>query len=233
MTRLDQSQVAGGIMGIYPDIQFDVQNADFGGGDGGNAGNFTPVPTLYYVHSLSSDLKLGLGVGSYFGLGVDYGNDWAGRYYVQSASYETLAVNPTIAYQITPWLSVGGGASIVRGEMKAKVAVSTLLEPGDGRLRYDATDVGYGFDLGVLFEVSSRTRLGLTYVSEVDLEFKDDLRFNNLDGTILGGSPGGKRADGFPVENRLHHPQPGSPWGLSCFYRQIRHGGVGQLAGLE
>ena len=188
MTRLDQSQVAGGIMGIYPDVQFDVQNSTFGGGDGGNAGNFTPVPTLYYVHSLSSDLKLGLGVGSYFGLGLDYGNDWAGRYYVQSASYETVAINPTIAYRIAPWLSVGGGANIVRGEMSARVAVNTLLEPGDGRLKYDATDVGYGFNLGALFEFSSRTRLGITYISEVDLDFKDDLRFKNLNGTLLGAA---------------------------------------------
>ena len=35
--------------------------------------------------------------------------------------------------------------------------------------------------------IDSRTRLGLTYISEVDLVFKDDLRFKNLDGTLLGG----------------------------------------------
>jgi long-chain fatty acid transport protein len=188
MTRLDRSQMEGGILGIYPDTKFDVHSATYGDNGGGNAGYFSPVPTLYYVHSLNPDLKLGLGVGSYFGLGVNYSNDWAGKYYVQSASFTTVAVNPTIGYRIAPWLSVGGGASIVRGALSERVAVNTLLEPGDGRLKYDATDVGYGFNLGALFELSPQTRIGVTYVSQVDLNFKDDLRFKNLEGTVLGAA---------------------------------------------
>jgi long-chain fatty acid transport protein len=188
MTRLDRSQMEAGIMGLYVDSKFNVKNSTFGGNDGGNAGYFSPVPTLNYVHSLSPDLKLGLGVGSYFGLGLNYSNDWAGKYYVQSASFKTMAVNPTIGYRIAPWLSVGGGVSVVQGSLSERVAVNTLAEPGDGRLKYDASDVGYGYNLGVLFELSPQTRVGVTYVSQVKLEFKDDLRFKNLDGTILGAA---------------------------------------------
>jgi long-chain fatty acid transport protein len=60
------------------------------------------------------------------------------------------------------------------------------LEPGDGRLKYDATDTGYGYNLGVLFELSPQTRLGVTYRSQVNLSFKDDVRFKNMEGTLLG-----------------------------------------------
>jgi long-chain fatty acid transport protein len=188
MTRLDHSQMETGIMGIYPDSQFNVKNSSFGGNDGGNAGFLSAVPTLNYVHSLSPDLKLGLGVGSYFGLGLNYSNDWAGKYYVQSASITTLAFNPTIGYKIADWLSVGGGVSVVEGKLTERVAVNTLTEPGDGRLKYDASDVGYGYNLGVLFELSPQTRVGVTYVSKVDLNFKDDMRFKNMDGTLLGAA---------------------------------------------
>ncbi len=187
MTRLERSQVQGGFMGIYPDIKFDVGNSSFGGNGGGNAGYFSPAGNLYYVHSLSTDLKIGLGVGSYFGLGVDSSNDWAGKYYVQRSSFTTAAVNPTIGYRVSPWLSIGGGVSIVQGSMSSRVAINTLAEPGDGRLKYDATDVGYGYNLGVLFELSPQTRVGVTYVSQVNLDFNDDLNFKNLLGTILGG----------------------------------------------
>jgi long-chain fatty acid transport protein len=188
MTRLDRSQMEGGIMGLYVDSQFNVKNSINGDNGGGNAGYFSPVPTLNYVHSVSPDLKLGLGVGSYFGLGLNYSNEWAGKYYVQNASITTLAFNPTIGYKITPWLSIGGGVSVVEGQLSERVAVNTLLEPGDGRLKYDAADVGYGYNLGVLFELSSQTRVGVTYVSQVKLEFKDDLRFKNLEGTLLGAA---------------------------------------------
>jgi long-chain fatty acid transport protein len=187
MTRLDRSQMEGGFLGLYVDAQFDVENATYGNNGGGNAGYFSPAGNLYYVHNVSRDLKLGLGVGSYFGLGVNYSNEWAGKYYVQSASFTTAAVNPTIGYRIAPWLSVGGGVSLVRGAISERVAVNTVIEPGDGRLKYDATDVGYGYTLGVLFELSPQTRLGVTYVSQVDLDFNDEMRFKNLAGTGLGG----------------------------------------------
>jgi long-chain fatty acid transport protein len=188
MTRLDRSQMETGIMGLYVDSQFNVKNSSNGDNGGGNAGYFSPVPTLNYVHSVSPDLKLGLGVGSYFGLGLNYSNEWAGKYYVQNASITTLAVNPTIGYKIADWLSVGGGVSAVQGNLSNRVAVNTLLEPDDGRLKYDASDVGYGYNLGVLFTLSPQTRVGVTYVSQVNLDFKDEMRFNNLDGTILGAA---------------------------------------------
>jgi len=178
----------GGFLGLYVDSKFDVKNATYGDNGGGNAGYFTPVPTLYYVHSVSPDLKLGIGVGSYFGLGLNYSNEWAGKYYVQSASFTTAAINPTIGYKIADWLSVGGGVSVVQGKLTERVAVNTLLEPGDGRLKYDASDVGYGYNLGVLFELSPQTRVGVTYVSQVNLDFKDDLRFKNMEGTLLGAA---------------------------------------------
>ena len=188
MTRLDRSQMEAGIMGIYPDSQFNVKNSSNGDNGGGTAGYFSAVPTLNYVHSLSPDLRLGLGVGSYFGLGLNYSNEWAGKYYVQNASITTLAFNPTIGYKIADWLSIGGGVSVVEGKLSERVAVNTLLEPGDGRLKYDASDVGFGYNLGVLFELSPQTRVGVTYVSKVDLEFKDEMRFKNLEGTILGAA---------------------------------------------
>jgi long-chain fatty acid transport protein len=186
MTRLDRSQMAGGFLGLYVDSKFDVESATYSDNGGGNAGYFTPAGSLYYVQSVNPDLKLGLGVGSYFGLGLNYSNEWAGKYYVQRTSFTTAGINPSIGYRIAPWLSVGGGVSVVYGELRDRVAINTIAEPGDGRLKYDATDVGYGYNLGALFELSPQTRLGITYISQVNLDFKDDLRFKNVKGTLIG-----------------------------------------------
>jgi long-chain fatty acid transport protein len=182
MVKLDRSQMEGGIMGLYPDIKFDVKSATYGDNAGGNAGYFSAVPTFYYVHSLDSDLKLGIGLNSYFGLGLNYSNEWAGKYYVEKASFTTAALNPAIGWRIAPWLSVGGGFSLVYGALSDRVAINTIdpADQGDGRLKYDATDVGYGYNFGALFEFSPRTRVGVTYVSQVDLNFKDKPKFKNL-----------------------------------------------------
>ncbi len=137
MTRLGRSQVEGGFLGFYPDAKFKVQDTNVSGGGVGNAGNFAPSGTLYYVHSLNPDLKLGLGVGSYLGAGLDYGNNWSGRYYAQKVSVTTALVNPSVGYRLNPWLSVGGGVSIVYGELSDRTAINTVRpeEPGDGRLK--------------------------------------------------------------------------------------------------
>jgi long-chain fatty acid transport protein len=182
MTRLDRSQVEGGFLGIYPEAKFKVQETDVSGGGVGNAGYFSPAGTLYYVHSLSPDLKLGLGIGSYMGAGLDYGDSWAGRYYAEKVSLTTAAINPTVGYRVNPWLSIGGGVNIVYGDITAQTAINTV-EPGDGRLKYNTSDMGYGFTAGVLFEVSPQTRFGVTYISEVQLNFKDEPKFQNISGS--------------------------------------------------
>jgi len=90
MTRLEGSQMTAGAQALFPQIKFDVDDKSFGGGNGGNAGYFTPTASFNYVHSLSSDFKLGVAVGSYFGLGLDYDDDWAGRYYLQEGKFRRL-----------------------------------------------------------------------------------------------------------------------------------------------
>jgi long-chain fatty acid transport protein len=185
MTRLDSSQMAGGFMGIYPESKFKVQETDVSGGGVGNAGRFAPAGTLYYVHSLSPDLKLGLGMLSYMGAGLDYGDSWAGRYYAEKVKLTTAAINPTVGYRVNPWLSIGAGVAFVYGDISVKTAINDTSVTGDGRLKYNATDIGYGFNGGVLFEVSPQTRVGITYISEVQLNFKDEPKYQNLG--ALGG----------------------------------------------
>jgi len=199
MTLLDRSQMEGGFLGISPKAKFKVEETNESGGGVGNAGVFAPAGTLYYVQSLSPDLKLGLGLGSYMGAGLNYGDHWAGRYYAEKVSLLTAVINPSVGYRVTPWLSIGGGVSIVYGEMSDRTAIATPLEPGDGRLKYNATDVGYGFNLGVLFEVSPQTRVGVTYISEVQLDFKDEPKFKNLPDT--GGRGALLKASGILDSN--------------------------------
>ena len=83
MTRLKGSQFTVGVQSLFPQIKFDTEDSSFGGGNGGNAGYFTPAASFFYVHSLTPDLKFGVAADSYFGLGLDYDDDWAGRYYLQ------------------------------------------------------------------------------------------------------------------------------------------------------
>ena len=111
---------------------------------------------------------------SYFGLGLDYDDDWVGRYYAQEGNFITVAAMPSAAYRVNDWLSVGGGVGAVYGRFKAKSAVRNL-EPGtpDGQLEYKDGAFGVLGSVGVLFEPWENARFGITYYSPVDLGFED------------------------------------------------------------
>jgi long-chain fatty acid transport protein len=191
MTRLERSQMLAAIQGLHINTRFDTEVATFGGGDGGNAGGFVPAGSLHYVHSLTPDWKLGVSGGSYFGLGVDYDDDWAGRYYTTEAELLTFGINPSMAYRINDLLSVGGGLNIVYAKLTQKAAINNGAVPGqaglaDGELKLEDDDVAYGYNLGILLEPWDGTRFGVSYRSEVDLEFKDVADLKNI-GPVLQG----------------------------------------------
>jgi len=188
MTRLNESQLMVGVQPLYADIKFDTQKATFGGGDGGNAGGIVPTGGLSYVHSVSDDLKLGLTAGSYLGLGVKFNDTWAGRYYVQQEDFTTGFLNGALGYKVNDWLSVGGGLSLVYGQLGVQTNINNLLDGGsDGRLKYKDTDTAPGWNAGLLIEPRAGTRVGLTYTSKVDLKYKDQPSFHGA-GPVLNAA---------------------------------------------
>jgi long-chain fatty acid transport protein len=211
MTRLGRSQMLSAVQGLYVNSKFDTQSSGFGGGDGGNAGGFVPSGGLHYVHRVSNDFRLGISAGSYFGLGVDYGDDWAGRYYTTKAELLTFGVNPGAGYRVNKWLAVGAGFSVLYATLDQRAAVNNSAVPGqaglsDGKLELDADDVGYGFNLGILVSPWSSTRFGLTYRSEVDLEFKDSASLKNI-GPVLQGLLNASGVAGSKVDIDMTIPQ--------------------------
>ena len=118
MTLLDRSQLMTSPGALLPSTNFDVApETTTKGGGGGNAGVFFPYGGFFYVHKLSEKLRLGVAVDSDFGLSGDYGKTWVGRYYLTYESIITGTINPSIAYEVNDWLSVGAGFSFSVGRL--------------------------------------------------------------------------------------------------------------------
>ena len=58
-----------------------------------------------------------------------------------------------------PWL-VGAGLGLTLGYLKDKVNFSTPV-PGDGKFRYSDTDFAVQPNLGLIYDPSENTRIGL------------------------------------------------------------------------
>ena len=67
------------------------------GNSGGNAVGVLPGLSLFYVHGLGKDLKVGFGVASTFGLGMSYNSGWVGRYYALDNTLVGISMLPGLS----------------------------------------------------------------------------------------------------------------------------------------
>jgi long-chain fatty acid transport protein len=176
MTRLEGHQLSLGVgLGQF-DTEFDANgNTPFGGGNGGDAAGLVPLLGSHGVLSLTEDLKLGFSVFSVSGAALDYNNNWTGRYQNQEVNILTVTANPTVAYRVTDWLSLAGGVMVTYADLDFKLAVPP---GGAGNAKIDGDDITHGFNFGALFDLSPRTRVGVIYVSEQEIDFDGNLKVN-------------------------------------------------------
>ncbi len=179
MTRIKKSEFLTGAQGLYTDLSFSSDSRTTTMGSHGDTRRWLPTGDMYYVHSISPDLKVGIGLLGYFGLSIDYGNNWVGRYYMQSGELQGITIQPSVAYKITDNISLGLGLNAMRATLKSKVAINNALDSlPDGRLELDDTTWGYGANVGILYELNKGTRFGVNYLSEVKLDFSPTTDFS-------------------------------------------------------
>ena len=111
MTGLNRDSVVGGMQMLIPDIKFDSSIAEAGGKDGGNAGNIAAIPSLFAVKVLDDRTRMGFSVTGPLGGGMDFGDDFVGRYGAQKVELTGLALSPSMGYRVTDRLSLGVGVS--------------------------------------------------------------------------------------------------------------------------
>src|SRR3954469_26014532 len=70
------------------------------GGDGGEAGSTTPVPSFYLSHGFNERVFAGIGVSVPFGLKTDWDATWVGRFHAVTSDVKTININPSLAYKV-------------------------------------------------------------------------------------------------------------------------------------
>lgn len=172
-------------------------------GNGGNAGDATVVPNLFYAMDLNERWNLGLGVNVPFGLATNYDSNWIGRFQGIDSEVMTLNINPSLSYKLSDRASVGFGLNYQRGEIDLLSAVNysgiaagadptlTLLGaiggPGvEGQNRIGIDGDAWGFNVGALFDVTPATRVGVHYRSTLDYEMDGNTSFSNVPAAFAG-----------------------------------------------
>ena len=187
MTRLEGTQFLASGQVLWGNTEFSNDSGTsplLGDEDGGRvlgSDGWLPGGGAFLSYSVSPELKLGFALAGNFGAPLKYDNDWVGRYYVQETTLLGISLLPSMAYKVTPKLSLGAGLNAMYGIYKNKVAINNAAPAfGDGQLKLDDNDWGWGGNLGLLYEFTAGTRIGLTWNSQVNLDFKGSAKFSGL-----------------------------------------------------
>jgi long-chain fatty acid transport protein len=139
-----------------------------------NIGPAAAVPAATIIRQLTPDLWIGLGINSPFGLTTGTPDSWPGRFYGEQATFESFNFNPTIAYKINNWISVGAGVQAQYATTNQTFGLP-VPTPTTGQLNLSGSGWGFGFTAGVTVNPWAGTTLGLGYRSFIN---------QTIDGTL-------------------------------------------------
>lgn len=180
------------------------------GGEGGDNGGWNFVPSAYFAMPVNDQVSVGLGINGPFGLVTEYDSSWMGRFRAIKSDIKTININPTISYKASDTISLGLGVSAQRIDATFSNAFNAsgalcgalgaaLCRPGgplsnlEGQAEVTGDDWGYGYNLGVMFQPSPQTRIGLSYRSRIDYTVTGNVDFSRPTVTTLG--PGNAAAN--------------------------------------
>ncbi len=159
---------------------------------------FVP-PNLYVTHSMCNGLSFGVGVYTPYGLGTKWADDWIGKAITTKVELQSFYINPTVAYRITPELSIGVGFDYVIANVTMNstpnVNLSAMGGPTfDADLALKGDGTGAGFNVGVQYTPIDMISFGASYRSKVKVDMDGTATFTlpaGLPAQITGLFPGG------------------------------------------
>jgi long-chain fatty acid transport protein len=167
----------------------------------------TPVPHLFVNYSApNSRRSVGLGVYVPYGLTMEWGNDFPGRFQAQRASIASIYVQPNFGFRINDAWSIGGGPIFGYSTVELKRSVDLSSQPTTTpgvtfahlgiarRTEFARAELeGSGFELGGQIGLHGRLSpdwtVGFRFMLPMFFEYEGDVTFTQVQtGLVLGGA---------------------------------------------
>ncbi len=198
MTQIDGTGVSGGLAHVRPSFELQAgatSRSALGptaGGLGGDAGESAVIPNASIVHQINERTRVGVALTVPFGLATEYDEEWLGRYHGIESRVEVIELNPAFSLDVTPELSIAAGLVAQYSEAKLTSATPPDLAQGtpEGTAEIEGDDWALGFNLGLLWQATDQTRVGVSYRSGVDHGLDGDIEYSAtpmIDGDVRAG----------------------------------------------
>lgn len=176
LTELPGTQVEIGTTAVLPSRDF----TSISGETTDNADTAYFPSTFYLTHQFNNNFSAGLGVYNPFGLGTIWDSDWPGRFIATKSRITTFNINPSVAYRVSPRISIGAGLDILLldAKLKNKIDLSTYGPFGEIGQQFAGDGEGVGFNVGLLVKLTDDLSFGASYRSEIEVDIDGRARFD-------------------------------------------------------
>jgi long-chain fatty acid transport protein len=121
--------------------------------------------------------------------------NYAGSAVAVTSKVFSLDLNPTLAYKLTPDITIGVGAQVEYFKIRLNKSASLGLIPGfppaSAARSYDADDWGFGATAGIIWTPTRTTTIGLGYRSAVSVDPSGSyIRGAQINAATRGITPG-------------------------------------------
>jgi long-chain fatty acid transport protein len=184
MTGIKEDVFLGGFQLVVPQIRFDSDIAEAGGSDGGNAGSVAAIPSLFVVKKLPNDFTAGFSITAPLGGGVDYGDNFVGRYQATRSVLTGLGISTSAGYKINDQWSIGAGITAIYTNLDSDIAIRQQNGAlPDGKMSINQIDgwspQGY---FGVTWQPTEKVFFGMIYRTKSDVELDGELSIKGVQG---------------------------------------------------
>jgi long-chain fatty acid transport protein len=190
LTKLKRRQVSGGAALIS--VSNDISDAS-SSTPGTNKGDSVPIGVMPFGYiSMPLDERFSIGLGFYAPSGLinDYESTFQGRHYGSYSETREMTLQPTIAYRVNDFFSIGAGLTLNRfdAELQNNLATGNLNDGTETLVTIKGDDTALGYNIGLLVDLSDATTWGITYHSKRSYQLKghttvsDSPAFLSLDG---------------------------------------------------
>ncbi|MGE5143369.1 MAG: OmpP1/FadL family transporter, partial [Acidobacteriota bacterium] len=170
------------------------------------------VPSIYLAHHVSNKLAVGIGFYAPYGLGTKWPTTFQGRFDGYKTKLTSFNIQPTLAYQVTKWLSFGFGVAYIHstvdlhqrvdlsqqqvpaafglppGTIFATIGIPTYTDFADASL--SASGNGIAFNGGIQIKVNDRLTLGGHFITKKTIKYTGNATFKQVPtGLVLAPAP--------------------------------------------
>ncbi|WP_031520493.1 long-chain fatty acid transporter FadL [Siccibacter colletis] len=196
ITMFDRPTFSGGAVFVDPDVNISGTSPSGRSTDADNIAPTAWVPNLHFVAPINEQFGWGASVTSNYGLATEFNNSYTAGSVAGKTDLTTVNLNLSGAYRLDNHWSFGLGFDAVYARAKIEryagdlgpllaasnpslgpLAPTVAGIPADTQITHLKGDEwGFGWNAGILYELDKDNRYGLTYRSEVKIDFDGDYK---------------------------------------------------------